>query len=102
MEMQVSPSQMQWVLFLCVVVASPVLPGVTQSPSLHLEQWLASFSVPDAPMLQEKVGSISYPSNKFILNALALSIQVLQCVVEWFAYSDEDVHKVCLSKCEHI
>ncbi|CAI8033459.1 Focadhesin, partial [Geodia barretti] len=74
---QPSVSQMQLVLFLCTVVASPTPPGLTTHPSLDLVQWLASFSLPDTPVLQEKT---------------------LQCLVEWFAYSHEDVHEICLSK----
>jgi hypothetical protein len=74
---QPSVSQMHWVLFLCAVVASPTPPGLTTPLSLDLDQWLASFSLPDTPVLQEKT---------------------LQCLVEWFAYSHEDIHEICLSK----
>lgn len=52
---QASASQMHWVLFLCLVVVSPTHPGLTQTLSLDLDQWLASFSIPRAPVLQEKV-----------------------------------------------
>ena len=56
-EMQPSVSQMHWVLFLCAVVASPTPPGLTTPLSLDLDQWLASFSLPDTPVLQEKVNN---------------------------------------------
>ena len=54
-ELQPSSSQMHWVLFLCVVVASPSPPDLVKPLSLDIEHWLASFSAPSAPILQEKV-----------------------------------------------
>jgi hypothetical protein len=75
-ETKASGVQMQWVLLFCLVVSSPTAPGLTPDLSLDLQQWLASFSLPHEPALQEKV---------------------LQCVVEWFSHSDSDVHNVCLS-----
>ena len=52
---QVTVSQMRLAIFLCLVVASPTPPGFTETYAVELKPWLASFTLPIGPVVQEKV-----------------------------------------------
>ena len=53
---QISALQMHWMLFLCLLLCSPSPPpSYTKIIHTDLEQWLAHFSLPNDPFLQEKV-----------------------------------------------
>jgi hypothetical protein len=75
-ENKATVAQMRLTIYLCLVITSPTPPGFTEILAIELKPWLASFTLPNGPVVQEKV---------------------LQCVLEWFSYNDDEIHKICLS-----
>ena len=58
--MQATVAQMRLTIYLCLVITSPTPPGFTEILAIELKPWLASFTLPNGPVVQEKVSRYVY------------------------------------------